>query len=70
MAKNIALVKSKSQAFHLGIMAENIDPSQRRASSFDPLIFTEPAVTTSKVDNDKLIDQVMMVFHRFSNIQG
>ena len=70
MAKTISLVKSKAQAFQLGLMAENIDPSQRRASSVDQFILTEPAPSTEKVDNDKLIDKVMMVFHRYSNIQG
>ena len=70
MGRKIALVKSQEQAFKLGCDAETMDPSQKDASKFDAFIVTEPGVPTIKVTEGDLVDQVRMLYHHYSNIQG
>ena len=69
MTRRIALVKPKSKAFAAGILAEQVDPTQQRAASFDSFILSEPGVPADKVQED-ILDEVHLIFHLYSNLQG
>ena len=69
MTRRIALVKPKIKAFAAGILAEQVDPTQQKAASFDSFILSEPGVPTEKVQGD-ILDEIHLLFHMYSNLQG
>ena len=69
MTRRIALVKPKKKAFAAGILAEQVDPTQQKAASFDSFIVSEPGVPCEKVQED-ILDEIYVLFHLYSNLQG
>ena len=70
MSRKISLVKSRDQAFKLGTLAEAIDPEERKNTAFDSFIVSEPGIPAEKVSNGRVLDEIAMIFHRYSNLQG
>ena len=66
----ISLVKSRNQAFRLGTLAEQLDPTQEKASCHDSFIISEPGILAVKLSVDKILENIMILFHRYSNLQG
>ena len=69
MTRRIALVKPKRKAFAAGILAEQVDPTQQKAATFDSFIVTQPGVPAEKVLED-ILDEIQVLFHLYSNLQG
>ena len=73
MVRKISLVRSKEQAFKIGLLAENLDGDmdefRQNLSKYDAFILSEPGVTPLKVDND-VQDYIIILFHRYSNLIG
>ena len=70
MSRKIALVKSKDQAFKFGNIVEAIDPEEKKNAAFDSFIVSEPGIPAAKVPDGRVLDEVTMLFHRYSNLQG
>ena len=70
MTRRISLVKSKEDAFKLGLLAESIDPTLRDASKYDAFILSEPGVPAMKVPKEEVLENVFALFHRYTNLQG
>ena len=71
--RRISLVKAKHKAFNNGVLAEQVDPTQEQAARFDSFILSEPGVPATKLDRTdpkKIIDEVVVLFHLYSNLQG
>lgn len=70
MSRKISLVKSRDQAFKLGTLAEAIDPEEQKNAAFDSFIVSEPGIPAVKVPSGRVLDEIPMIFHRYSNLQG
>ena len=70
MARRIALVKNKDDAFKLGLLAESIDPSLQDSSKFDSFIVSEPGVPAIKIPKGEVLDNIVTLQHHYTNLQG
>ena len=70
MARKISLVKSREQAFILGSLVESIDPEERKNAAYDSFIISEPGIPCFKIPERRVLDEVLVLFHRYSNLQG
>ena len=70
MSRRISLVKSKNDAFKLSLSAESIDPSLQDASKYDAFVLSEPGVPAVKIPRGEVLDNIMTLQHRYSNLQG
>ena len=70
MVRRLALVKSREEAFNIGLQAELIDETNNQSSKFDSFILTEPGIPAVKIEAGHVLENVMVVFHRYSNLQG
>ena len=71
MVRTVSLVKSKADAFKVGLLAENVEDESQNSNQFDSFILSEPGVPAVKVtEENHIVDSVMMLNHRYSNIQG
>lgn len=70
MARRIALVKSKDEAFKLGLNAESIDPSLKDSAKYDSFVLSEPGVPATKLPKGEVLENVMVLQHRYTNLQG
>ena len=70
MARRIALVKSKDEAFKLGLNAESIDPSLKDSAKYDAFVLSEPGVPATKIPKGEVLENVMVLQHRYTNLQG
>ena len=70
MARKISLVKSREQAFKMGSIVEAIDPEEQKNAAFDSFILSEPGIPTFKVPDGRVLDEILVLFHRYSNLQG
>lgn len=73
MVRKISLVRSREQAFKIGLLAENLggefDEFGTNLAKYDAFILSEPGVTPIKVDKD-VQDYIVILFHRYSNLIG
>ena len=70
MSRKIALVKSQDQAFKMGNLVEALDPEENKNAAFDSFIVSEPGIPATKVPDGRVLNEVMVLFHRYSNLQG
>ena len=70
MVRNVSLVRSKKQAFKIGLMAENFGNDESESAKYDAFILSEPGVPAEKVPDTELLEHIMMLFHRYSTIPG
>ena len=70
MARRIALVKSKTEAFKLGLLAESTDPSLHDSAKYDAFIASEPGVPALKMPKGEVLENVMVLQHRYTSLQG
>ena len=70
MVRNVSLVRSKKQAFKIGLMAETFGNEESQASKYDAFILSEPGVPAVKIEEKDILDNIMIIFHRYSSIPG
>ena len=70
MERRVALVKSRDDAFRIGIQTELIDETQSQNSKYDSFIMTYPGVAAVKVPEGQALESIKMVYHRYTNLQG
>ena len=68
--RKISLVKSRDQAFKMGMMVEAIDPDEVKNAAFDSFIISEPGIPAIKVPGGRILEEILVLFHRYSNLQG
>ena len=73
MVRKISLVRSREQAFKIGLLAENLDgnldENRKNTANYDAFILSEPGITPEKVDKD-IQDHSVILFHKYSNLVG
>ena len=69
MAQRLALVKSRDEAFQIGLQTELLEPSQKQASKYDSFILSEPGVPAEKIAGE-VLENVKVLFHRYTSTQG
>ena len=70
MSRKISLVKSRDEAFKFGTLAEASDPEEEKNAAFDSFIISEPGIPAVKVPGGRVLDEIMLIYHRYSNLQG
>ena len=70
MVRNVSLVRSKKQAFKIGLMAENLGEETSYNSKYNAFILSEPGIPVKKIPENEVLDHIMMLYHRYSSIPG
>ena len=68
--RRVALVKSRDEVFKVGLQTELFDPTQDQLSKYDRYIVSEPGILAEKVPKEEVLSNIMMLYHRYSNMEG